>query len=205
MQSNFSQYAPQGLAPQIPGMQPIGPSQLGNPWLGHELGQHGPGPQGIGQQVPAWAGQFNPFAQNPQAQTPFVPGQSASSSLQLVPVLGAPGIAIVSTVPGGGYVAADGTPAAAAHVSAFAALVLAHHPLFQQEGLFAVRSEQRVQAVLDLIRASAVPHFLDPQYSGAGVPDLARVPGGHTFSVVGLPLAPIGSWRPNQQPTPFYY
>jgi hypothetical protein len=67
MQSNFSQYAPQGLAPQIPGMQPIGPSQLGNPWLGHELGQ----------QAPPWAGQFNPFVQNPLAQTS-----------QLVPALG---------------------------------------------------------------------------------------------------------------------
>ena len=65
MLSNFSQYAPQGLAPQIPGMQPIGP----NPWLGHELGQ-----QGVGQQqLPAWSGQFNPFVQNP---------------VQVVPVLG---------------------------------------------------------------------------------------------------------------------
>ncbi len=70
MLSNFSQYAPQGLAPQIPGMQPIGPSQLGNPWLGHELGQQ---VQGVGQQVPPWAGQFNPFGQNPLAQTPLVP------------------------------------------------------------------------------------------------------------------------------------
>lgn len=133
--------------------------------------------------------------------------------------VGAPGIAIVSTVPGGGYVAADGTPAAAAHVTAFAALVLAHHPLFQQEGLFAVRTEQRVQALLDLIQASAVPHFLDPQYSGAGVPDLARVPGGQTLNM-GLPnsdgperlvpnlyryrLPPGWSWLPNQQATRFY-
>ena len=117
--------------------------------------------------------------------------------------VGAPGIAIVSTVPGGGYVAADGTPVAAAHVTGFAALVLAHHPLFQQEGLFAVRSEQRVQALLELIQASAVPHFLDPQYSGAGVPDLARVPGGHTFSM-GLPMVPVWSWRPNQHAARFY-
>jgi|HubBroStandDraft_2_1064218.scaffolds.fasta_scaffold692228_1 hypothetical protein len=84
MLSNFSQYAPQGLAPQIPGMQPIGPLQLnsalpgqpgiyGNPWLGHELGQ-----QGLGQQQPAWGGQFNPFVQNPVQQNP----------LQVVPVLG---------------------------------------------------------------------------------------------------------------------
>jgi hypothetical protein len=43
MLSNFSQYAPQGLAPQIPGIQSFGAAQLGNPWLGHELVQQGPG------------------------------------------------------------------------------------------------------------------------------------------------------------------
>jgi subtilisin len=135
--------------------------------------------------------------------------------------VGAPGIAIVSTVPGGGYVAADGTPAAAAHVTGFAALVLAHHPLFQQEGMFALRTEQRVQALLDLIQASALTHFLDPQYSGWGVPDLSRVPGGQSLSM-GLPSAdgaergvpnpypyrfasvPGWSWPPNQQATRFY-
>jgi subtilisin len=132
----------------------------------------------------------------------------------------APGIAIVSTVPGGGYLAADGTPAAAAHVTSFAALVLAHHPLFQQEGVFTVRSEQRVQALLELIQASAVPHFLDPQYAGAGVPDLSRVPGGQSLSVgmsggdgldrrsapglYRLPRVPGWSWLPNAQPPGFY-
>jgi subtilisin len=94
----------------------------------------------------------------------------------------APGVAIVSTVPGGGYAAADGTSAATAHVTGFAALVLAHHPLLQ-EGPFKVRSEQRVQALFELIRASAVPRFPDPQRGGAGVPDLARIPGGQSFSM----------------------
>jgi subtilisin len=112
----------------------------------------------------------------------------------------APGIAIVSTVPGGGYLAADGTPAAAAHVTGFAALVLAHHPLFQQEGVFTVRSEQRVQALLELIQASAVPHFLDPQFAGAGVPDLSRVPGGQSVSM-GL----SGADRPERSPLPVLY
>jgi hypothetical protein len=73
MLSNFSQYAPQGLAPQIPGLQP---GIYGNPWLGHELGQ-----QGMGPQVPAWLGQTNPFAPNPLAQSPY-------NSVQMVPVLG---------------------------------------------------------------------------------------------------------------------
>jgi subtilisin family serine protease len=101
--------------------------------------------------------------------------------------LSAPGIAIVSTVPGGGYLAADGTPAAAAHVTGFAALVLAHHPLFEHEGLLTVRTEQRVQALLELMQASCVTHFLDPLYGGAGVPNLARVPGGQSFGM-GLPI-----------------
>src|SRR3984893_17579020 len=79
--------------------------------------------------------------------------------------ISAPGVAIVSTVPGGGYAAADGTSAAAAHVTGLAALVLAHHPLFQ-EGPFKVRSEQRVQALFELIPATTVPRFpiQPPQY-----------------------------------------
>jgi subtilisin len=93
----------------------------------------------------------------------------------------APGVAIVSTVPGG-YAAADGTSAAAAHVTGLAALVLAHHPLLQ-EGTFRVRSEQRVHALFELIRASALPHFPDPHRGGAGVPDLSRIPGGHGIAL----------------------
>ena len=92
----------------------------------------------------------------------------------------APGVAVVSTVPGGGYTAADGTSAAAAHVTGLAALILAHHPSFQ-EGPFRGRSEQRVHALLELIRASARPFVADPQRGGAGVPDLSRVPGGQSF------------------------
>jgi subtilisin family serine protease len=99
----------------------------------------------------------------------------------------APGVAVISTVPGGGYAAADGTSAAAAHLTGLAALVLAHHPLLQ-EGAFRVRSEQRVNALFELIRASAVPHFLDPLRGGAGVPDLSRIPGGQSLAM-GLTFA----------------
>ncbi len=76
MLPNFSQYASQGLAPQIPGLQGIGAPQLnsvlgqpglyGNRWSGHEPGQ----------QVPPWPGQLNSFGHNP----PTLQGQSGANS-----------------------------------------------------------------------------------------------------------------------------
>jgi subtilisin family serine protease len=107
----------------------------------------------------------------------FAASFSAAGSQVMV---AAPGVAVVSTVPGGGYLAADGTSVAAAYAAGFATLVLAHHPLLQQ-GVLRARNEQRVQALFELIRASAVPHFADPLRSGAGVPDLLRVPAGAGF------------------------
>jgi len=110
-----------------------------------------------------------------------------------------PGVAVISAVPGGGYAAADGTSAAASHVTGLAALVMAHHPLFQ-EGPLASRSESRVQALFELIRASAVPHFFDLQRGGAGVPDLRRIPVGQSFTTGLLPsdgieaMATPSSW-----------
>jgi subtilisin len=126
----------------------------------------------------------------------------------------APGIAIVSTVPGGGYAAADGTSAATAHVSAFAALLLAHHPLFQ-ESAFAARSPRRVAALFELLRASAVPRFAEPQRGGAGIPDLRRVPAGQSVAafaaaaegmdrVMGYGHGPSAAWLGGQVPAGYY-
>jgi len=87
----------------------------------------------------------------------------------------APGVAVISSVPGGGLAARDGTAVAAAHVVGFAALVVAHHPLFR--GVYQTRSEQRVTALIELLRGSAVAPVFDPLRVGAGLPDILRVPG----------------------------
>jgi subtilisin family serine protease len=87
----------------------------------------------------------------------------------------APGVAVSSSAPGGGLAARDGTAIAAAHVVGFAAVVLAHHPLFR--GAYRARDEQRVLALFELIVASAAPPVLDLSRVGAGLPDLRRVPG----------------------------
>jgi subtilisin len=60
-------------------------------------------------------------------------------------------------------------------VAGLAALVLAHHPLFQ--GPLKGRSEQRVSTLFGLLVASAAMPVADPLRSGAGVPNLQRVPG----------------------------
>jgi hypothetical protein len=86
MLSNFTQFAPQGLAPQIPGLQIPGlqgigapqlnsvlsgqPGVFANAWPGYELGQ-----PGAGQQPHPFGGSITPFGHNPNA-------------ISLVPVLG---------------------------------------------------------------------------------------------------------------------
>jgi len=87
----------------------------------------------------------------------------------------APGVAVISSVPGGGLAARDGTAIAAAHVAGFATVVLARHPLFR--GAYRTRGEQRVRALFELVAASAAPPVFDPARVGAGLPDLERVPG----------------------------
>ncbi len=89
----------------------------------------------------------------------------------------APGVAVVSSVPGGGYAAWDGSSMAASHVVGFSALLLSHHPMLQSIN-FGARADQRVSILYDFLRAAAIPYAqVDPNRVGAGLPDLQQVPG----------------------------
>jgi subtilisin len=88
-----------------------------------------------------------------------------------------PGVAVVSSVPGGGYAAWDGSAMAASHVVGFSALLLSHHPMLQSIN-FGARADQRVSILYDFLRAAAIPYAqVDPNRVGAGLPDLQHVPG----------------------------
>jgi subtilisin len=93
-----------------------------------------------------------------------------------------PGVAIVSTVPGGGYAAWDGTSMATPHITGMGALLLAHHPLLR-DGARA-RNEQRVAQLFALLASASVKYLGDATREGAGLPDLQRA---------GLTVAQSGS------------
>jgi subtilisin len=93
----------------------------------------------------------------------------------------APGVAIISSVPGGGYAAWDGTSMAASHVTGFAAVLLSNHPVLQSIS-YARPLEQRVALLFDLIRSSALPYLhAEPNRIGAGLPDLEQVPAAPSY------------------------
>ncbi|MFE9098683.1 S8 family serine peptidase [Streptomyces sp. NPDC007264] len=94
----------------------------------------------------------------------------------------APGVAVLSCAPQGGYAAVDGTGTASAHVAGLAALVLAHHEDFH--GQLLPRGAGRVQHLFEIIAAScrplAVPGTAEAARVGRGLPD----------ALVALGLAP---------------
>ena len=83
----------------------------------------------------------------------------------------APGVAIVSTVPGGGFDPQSGTSMAAPHVCGMAALMMAHHPVLRAMP----RDASRVSALFQMLKASAMPLPFGRERSGAGMPSLLNV------------------------------
>lgn len=79
------------------------------------------------------------------------------------PAFIAPGVAVISSVPGG-YAAWDGSSMACPHVAGLAALVLGAHPELARRNL------QRVRSVHALLAAGCADLGLPPQIQGAGVP-----------------------------------
>jgi len=86
----------------------------------------------------------------------------------------APGVAIVACQSPDGYAICDGTSLAAAHVTALAALILAHHSDFK--GSFGRRDFQRVERLFQILKDTAQP-IGHPWLTGAGLPDAARALG----------------------------
>jgi subtilisin len=77
-----------------------------------------------------------------------------------------PGVAVISSVPGGGMAAWDGTSMGAPHVTGLATLVAAHHPLVTGMARNASRAEQ----ILNFVVGLAQPVGMDKQFVGAGLP-----------------------------------
>ena len=86
----------------------------------------------------------------------------------------APGVTVVACQSPDGYAICDGTSLAAAHVTALAALILAHHGDFR--GSFARRDFQRVERLFQILKDTAQP-VGHPWQTGAGLPDAARALG----------------------------
>lgn len=78
----------------------------------------------------------------------------------------APGVAVISSVPGGGYAAWDGTSMAAPHITGVLALIAAHHPAIASMPRDAARVDRMFQVLID----SASSVGLDRMHGGAGIP-----------------------------------
>ncbi len=136
-------------------------------------------------------GRLNEFPNNAWDATTVLPGMIAADGIfspsfscsgPEVAVC-APGVAIVSTVPGG-FEPLSGTSVATPHVTGLAALLLGHHPVFR--GPLRARNQLRVATLFNMIRRLCTPYGFGAQRAGAGLPRL------HGLEHVLLPTQPSG-------------
>jgi subtilisin len=81
----------------------------------------------------------------------------------------APGVGVISTVPGG-FQPRSGSAVAASHVTGLAALLLAHHAAFM--GSLRTRDQKRVAGLFNMIRLMSVPYAFGVAHAAAGLPRL---------------------------------
>src|SRR6266567_1994330 len=86
----------------------------------------------------------------------FVPAFGSGGAPLSAPDCCAPGVAVISGLPPASYGPLSGTGTAAAHVTALAALILAHHPLFRLEPgrPHMTRDSARPARLLEVIKGS---------------------------------------------------
>lgn len=85
-----------------------------------------------------------------------------------------PGVGIISTVPGGGYAAWDGTSMADPHITGLGALLAAHHPELRHARQ---RDAAWVDRLFRLIAGAAQYIGMAPDYGGAGLPSAVKALG----------------------------
>ncbi len=125
----------------------------------------------------------------------FVPAFSSGGSDSPAVDCCAPGVAVISGLPPSSYGPLSGSGTAAAHVTALAALILAHHPLFRREPgrPDMTRDSARPARLLQVIKGSCRPlPQLDRARTGAGIPD----------ATVALSVAPWAAHPPLSMPYP---
>ena len=111
----------------------------------------------------------------------------------------APGVAIISSVPGGGYAAWDGTSMATPAITGLVGMVLAHHPEFAAGG--GLRGAQRVDRAFQIVAGAAARLPFSAQQSGAGLPNVGNVSwrtGGSTVPAPIMVGSPLNQTQLNQ-------